>query len=319
MSPPASRTIGDAGAHGRPAQRVPADGERACNVVNRCVHAAGGALGESFQKMNKKTKKLIKIAIPSLLLIWLVPWLLAFYVVCGLIDVGRHGRWDWALLEKYFFGNGILTWLLSPLNLLFDVLSYRRPYILRLEDFPDAERAEIRQMLEVFDARRDEIVGDLRTQMAGRQRGMVFYKWYGQDRDRSIPEFNQDYRYVKTIGVSVFNSHERTKLHFGPLRASVRLLYHLTPRHSEKIFIEVNNRKHFWHDDPLFIFDDTIQHRSVNEEDGERMCAFVDVLRPTWAPGLLSGLLTGIQALMQRLNHLFYKNWDMIGQKAQKV
>lgn len=199
---------------------------------------------------------------------------------------------------------------------MFDLLSYRRPLVLRLADFPQEPRAEIAQVLELFEERRDEIVADLRNQMVGRQRGMVFYKWYGQNRDRSIPEFNADYRHVKTIGVSVFNSHERTKLHFGPLRASVRLLYNLTPKHSDKIFIEVNGTKHFWHDDPLFIFDDTIQHRSVNEEDGERMCVFVDVLRPSPVPGVLGILLTGIRTLMQRINHLFYKNWDMIGQKA---
>ncbi|MEO1203267.1 MAG: aspartyl/asparaginyl beta-hydroxylase domain-containing protein [Pseudomonadota bacterium] len=268
----------------------------------------------------KQVKKLFKVVVPTVLLLYFVPWLVVFYTVCGLIDVSRHRRWEWVLLEKYFFGNGILTWLLAPLNLVFDLFSLRHPYRLQLDDFPDQQRAEIQRVLDVFNAKRDAIVDDLRVKMAGRQRGMQFYKWYGKNTDDFIPEFNQEFKFVKTIGVSVFNSHERTRLHFGPLRATVRLLYNLTPRQSEKIFIEVNNEKHYWHDDPLFIFDDTIQHRSINDEDGERFCVFVDVLRPTWAPGILSSMLTALQVLLKGFNHVFYKNWDMLGgQKAQKA
>lgn len=79
----------------------------------------------------------------------------------------------------------------------------------------------------------------------------------------------------------MFRGREQTRLHFGPLRLTLRLLYNLTTRRSDKIFIEVNREKQFWHDNPLIIFDDTLQHRSVNDEDGLRVCAFVDILRPS--------------------------------------
>ena len=142
---------------------------------------------------------------------------------------------------------------------------------------------------------------------------MLFYKWYGGNLDDSVPEFNKEYRYVKTIGVSVFNSKESTSVHFGPIRLTVRVLYNLTPRRTENIYIEVNGQTHYWHDDPLYIFDDTIQHRSVNDEDGERACVFVDVLRPSPAPGLQAVLVKGLHAVLSGVNRIFYKNWAMLG------
>ena len=33
---------------------------------------------------------------------------------------------------------------------------------------------------------------------------MLFYKWYGYELDDSIEEFNNEYKYIKTIGVSLF-------------------------------------------------------------------------------------------------------------------
>ena len=35
-------------------------------------------------------------------------------------------------------------------------------------------------------------------------RTMLFYQWYGYKLDDTIPEFNNDYKYIKTIGVSLF-------------------------------------------------------------------------------------------------------------------
>ena len=216
------------------------------------------------------------------------------------------------LIAKYFSGNGLLTWLLSPVNLFFDLISKRHNYRMHLNEFPEEERAEIEGMLKVFDDRRAEIMADLIERMGDKRRGMVFFRWFGQSADTSIPEFNQDFKYIKTIGVSIFNGQEKTSLHFGPLRLTIRLLYNLTARESDKIFIEVNNEKHYWHDDPLFIFDDTIQHRSVNGEDGLRACVFVDVLRPSALTGLQNVCVKVCNVLMSGMNRIFYKNWDML-------
>ena len=62
----------------------------------------------------------------------------------------------------------------------------------------------------------------------------------------------------------------------------------------------------------MFIFDDTLQHQSVNESDGVRYCLFVDMLRPTPWPWLLSGVLTVIRWGMAPVRAVFYKHWTFI-------
>ena len=57
---------------------------------------------------------------------WFVPIPTAILVACGVIDVLRHRRITVRLIEQYFTGHGILTWLLSPINLLADLLSHAR-------------------------------------------------------------------------------------------------------------------------------------------------------------------------------------------------
>lgn len=264
----------------------------------------------------KSVRRLVKFTIPMAAALYFVPWLAIFFLVCGMLDIARHKRWSTNLFSRYFAGNGMLTWALSPVNLLLDAISRRHPYELRISDFPEPAQREIREMLDVFDRRKGEILGELRQMMAGKQRGMLFFKWYDSNLHDSVKEFNRDYTYIKTIGVSYFSERESTSVHFGPLRLTVRLLYNLTPRQSDDVFIEVNGKKHFWHDDPLFLFDDTIQHRSVNDEDGERACVFVDVLRPSRFVKLQNWLVHLFNRLTSRFNHMFYKNWDMLGAKT---
>ena len=68
-------------------------------------------------------KKALKRVLPLGLALFFVPKLLAFYVCCGLVDVLRNRRRTLSTLNRYFAGNGLCTWLLSPFNLLMDVLS----------------------------------------------------------------------------------------------------------------------------------------------------------------------------------------------------
>lgn len=101
--------------------------------------------------------------------------------------------------------------------------------------------------------------------------------------------------------------------HFGPLRLTLRILYNLTPVESEEIFIECGHTKHYWHENPLFIFDDTLMHRSANEYEARRYCVFMDVIRPSPVTGLLSVLLAAVSAMAQRTKGVFYRNWKMLG------
>ena len=62
----------------------------------------------------------------------LAPWFCIFYLACGLIDVGRHGPYQKQLLKQYFTKNGVTCWLLSPLNLLVDILAWSMKPIYQL-------------------------------------------------------------------------------------------------------------------------------------------------------------------------------------------
>ena len=90
-------------------------------------------------KRVRRVAVLVAILAPAA---WLVPIPVAVMVGCGMIDVLRHRRITIRLVEQYFTGNGILTWMLSPLNLLADLLSYRTPGVCRLDDLPATHRAE---------------------------------------------------------------------------------------------------------------------------------------------------------------------------------
>ncbi len=271
--------------------------------------------------MTKDQRKLIRklaIAIPVLVVaLYFIPIITIVFLVCGLIDVLRNDRKDQRLFTLYFMGNGMFTWLLSPFNLLVDLLSYRNPGVWKLEQFPPDYQREVNEILDVFKARKQEIIADIDANFGAGRRGMYVYQWYGKHKIDNVAEFNKDFKYVKTIAVSVFSGRESTSWHFGPLRLSLRVLYNLIPVNAE-IFVQCGNVKNYWHDNPLFIFDDTLLHRSVNEYDGRRYCVFMDIVRPSPVPGLISALLALVSVSVERINSIFYKNWKMIGSSKPK-
>ncbi|RUX26765.1 aspartyl/asparaginyl beta-hydroxylase domain-containing protein [Mesorhizobium sp. M2A.F.Ca.ET.042.01.1.1] len=272
--------------------------------------------------MNKKTlKSLRKAAIAAVVLalaFYFIPILTTIWVVCGLIDVMRNDQKNRNLFERYFLGNGLFTWLLSPFNLIVDLLCYRNPGVWKPEQFPEDYQREISEVLGVFKARKDEIIADIDANFGAGRRGMYVYQWYGKHKIDNVPEFNKDYKYIKTIAVSVFSKRESTSWHFGPLRLSLRILYNLIPVQAE-IFVQCGSKKNYWYDNPLFIFDDTLFHRSVNEYDGRRYCVFVDIIRPSPFPKLIAGLLAIVSVSVERINSVFYKNWKMIGSSKPKA
>ena len=69
-------------------------------------------------------KRVRRFAIALIVLIpafYFVPYLTLFFLICGALDISRHFRITPEMAEKYFLGNGIPTWLLSPINLLADI------------------------------------------------------------------------------------------------------------------------------------------------------------------------------------------------------
>jgi beta-hydroxylase len=279
----------------------------------------GGAKrhGKMTKTQRKNLRKLV-IAIPILAIaFYFIPIITIIWLVCGFIDVMRNDKKDARLFSLYFTGNGIFTWLLAPFNLLVDLLSYRNRGVWKLEQFPPDYQREVNEVLDVFKARKSEIIADIDASFGAGRRGMYVYQWYGKHKIDNVPEFNKDFKYIKTIAVSVFSKRESTSWHFGPLRLSLRILYNLIPVDAE-IFVECGNAKNYWHKNPMFIFDDTLLHRSVNEYDGRRYCVFMDIIRPSPMPRLIAAMLSVVSVSVERINSVFYKNWKMIGQNKAK-
>ncbi|MCX8569991.1 MULTISPECIES: aspartyl/asparaginyl beta-hydroxylase domain-containing protein [Hyphomicrobiales] len=265
--------------------------------------------------MSMSNRTIRKLAIAAVVLaagLYFIPVVTLFFLATGLIDVMRNTRRDAMVFERYFLGNGIPTWLLSPFNLLIDLLSYRNKGIYKLQDLPPEWQEEVDFVLDTFRARKDEVVGDIDKVFEAGRRGMYVYRWYGKENAHNIQEFKREFRFIKTIAVSVFSGRESTSFHYGPIRLTLRVLYNLSPVKTDQIFIECGDQKHYWHDDPLYIFDDTLIHRSVNQYDARRYCVFMDIVRPTPFPRLISSLVSVISVLVEKVNAIFYGNWKML-------
>lgn len=242
-----------------------------------------------------------------------VPIVLGVFLLCGVIDVLRHRPlWLWQV-DSYFFGKGVLTWVLAPFNLLMDLISlpYRNKIIYRLEDLPRTHQEEITRVLDA--AKEADLIAQLEDKITD-GRSMIFFKWYGKNLPVSVdvPAFHERYKTIRTIGVSVFNKRKSTTWHFGPLRATFRVLYNLRPTPDNAAYIQVGELKHHWNEQPLFIFDDTIMHQSINESDHARYCMFIDIVRPNKIRPIMNAIVAALQFLLIRVNRTFYKRWAMI-------
>jgi beta-hydroxylase len=143
---------------------------------------------------------------------------------------------------------------------------------------------------------------------------MFFFKWYGRNVESTvdIPEFRADFRYVRTIGVSMFRGQESTSRHFGPFRPTLRVLYCLNKITDPNSFIKVGYSENRWRDNRLFIFDDTLLHQSFNNADTERYVLFVDILRPSYLNFVFDLAVTMIRLIFKSFNGIFYKNWKLV-------
>ncbi len=239
---------------------------------------------------------------------------LAVLAACGAYDVARNKNLDRSVVKRYFMGNGILTWVLSPFNTLLDILAlpYKNKGVYDLEDLPETHQDEINRLIHA--ANKENLVGKLEEKIKGNARTMVFWKWYGSNVDAvvDIPAFHENYTYVQTIGLSVFNKKQSTSKHFGPFRATLRVLYNINDITDRSAYIEVGDVKHYWCEKKLFIFDDTLMHQSFNETNQVRYCLFVDILRPATSPAPFAVVVNAVRFFLKGANYIFYKNWNVI-------
>lgn len=242
------------------------------------------------------------------------PKIALFYAICGAYDVSRNPGLNLSTLRHYFIGNGFPTWMLSPINTLLDLLSlpYVNKGVYRLEDLPPAYRNEVERLIQA--AKQANLVAQLEEAAKEHPRTMIFFRWYGLDRQTflNVPVFHQPWKYIQTIGVSVFNKKVSTSKHFGFLRASLRILYNLNDMNDDSAYIVVGDKTNYWRQNKLFIFDDTLLHQSVNETDQTRYCLFVDMIRPTPFPAVMRGVVSGIRLLTQSFKFIYYRNWKLI-------
>jgi beta-hydroxylase len=247
-------------------------------------------------------------------LAYFFPRIALVYAVCGAYDVSRNRGLNLTTLRRYFIGNGFPTWVLSPFNTLLDLLSlpYVNKGVYRLEDLPPAYQDEVKRLIQT--AKEENLVAQLDERAKEFPRTMIFFRWYGVNVDTflNIPAFHQPWKYIQTIGVSVFNKKVSTSKHFGFMRASLRILYNLNDINHNSAYIVVGDETSYWCENKLFIFDDTLLHESVNQTDQTRYCLFVDMIRPSPFPGFMRGVISGIQLVTQSFKFIYYQNWKVI-------
>jgi aspartyl/asparaginyl beta-hydroxylase (cupin superfamily) len=242
------------------------------------------------------------------------PKIALFYAICGAYDVCRNRPVDAETLRRYFIGNGFGTWMVSPFNILLDLLSL--PYInrgvYRLADLPPAHQDEVKRLIQA--ANDADLVRQLEERSKEHQRTMFFFRWYGENVNTflNVPAFHQPWKYIETIGVSVFNRKVSTSKHFGYLRASLRVLYNLNDMKDDSAYIVVGGTTSYWRDNKLFIFDDTLLHLSANETEQPRYCLFVDMIRPTPFPHIMANVISSVRYLTRSVKFIYYSNWKII-------
>lgn len=247
-------------------------------------------------------------------LTYFAPYVVITYAAFGIYDVTRNSALDTFVLRRYFMGNGILTWLLSPINTLFDLLAlpYLNKGVYSLSDLPSGHRKEVERLISI--SKQENLAERLAERAKDFPRAMIFFKWYGQNVDTflKVPAFHEKWHYVQTIGISVFNKKVSTSKHFGPLRATFRVLYNINEIDDLSAYIVVGDVTSYWADNKLFIFDDTLMHQSVNNTDQTRYCLFVDIVRPSLFSLPYIAVVRTVRFFARSLNYLFYKNWKVL-------
>jgi len=155
---------------------------------------------------------------------YVFPKIALFYLACGIYDVSRNRPLKASTIRRYFLGNGVLLWMLSPINVLLDLFSlpYVNKGIYRLEDFPADMQREIRRFMQVTNEA--GLVQKSEEAVQKHKRAMIFWRSYGVKIDApvNVPAYDEHWKYIKTIGLSVFNKKTTTSWHFGWLRPTMR-------------------------------------------------------------------------------------------------
>ena len=110
------------------------------------------------------------------------PKIALFYAVCGAYDVGRNKGLNLSTLRRYFLGNGVLLWMLSPINVLLDLLSlpHINKGIYRLEDMPTGHQDEIKRLMKA--ANDADLVRQTEERSKEHKRAIILWLLWGPNR-----------------------------------------------------------------------------------------------------------------------------------------
>ena len=143
--------------------------------------------------------------------------LLFFWFICGTLDVLRHRNLSKKIIKQYFIGKGILTWLLSPINLFIDLISHKNKHVFSPEDLPEDLQNEIHEVKNIFDLNAENISKKFEESEKS-ERTMLFYKWYDKKLNEDIKEVakSEGYSQILTTNGNQFayidNNFDITKL-----------------------------------------------------------------------------------------------------------
>jgi hypothetical protein len=253
--------------------------------------------------------------------VYFFPWIALFYLVCGVYDVSRNTGLNLSTVRRYFLGNGVLLWILSPINVLLDILSlpYINKGVYRLEDLPPGQQDEINRLIKA--ATDADLVRQVEERSKEHKRALILWRYYGVPTETivDVPAFNGPWKYIQTIGLSVFNKKISTSLHFGWMRASLRVLYNINEIDDASAYIVVGDTTHRWCDGKLFIFDDTLQHLSANETDRPRYCMYVDILRPSPFPRVMAAVCAAESYIAKKIKLVSLSNWTLVERRGKKM
>jgi hypothetical protein len=242
------------------------------------------------------------------------PKIALFYAICGAYDVSRNKGLTLSTLRRYFIGNGVLVWILSPINIVLDLLAlpYVNKGVYRIEDLPPACQDDVRRLVNAADGA--DLVRRVDERTRDNRRTMFFWRSYGVKTETivDVPAFDGPWTYVQTIGLSVFNKRVTTSPHFGWLRPTLRLLYNVNDITDKSAYIVVGDTTNYWRDNKLFIFDDTLLHVSANETDQPRYCMFVDILRPSPWPALMKAVVDAEGYLNKKFKFIALSGWTLV-------
>lgn len=249
--------------------------------------------------------------------VYFFPRLALLYAVCGAYDVSRNTDLNLSTVRRYFLGNGVLLWMLSPINVLLDLLSlpHINKGVYRLEDLPPGHQDEINRLIK--GANDADLVRRVEERSKEHKRALILWRYYGVPTETivDVPAFNGPWKYIQTIGLSVFNKKISTSLHFGWMRASFRVLYNINDITDGSAYIVVGDTTHRWCDGKLFIFDDTLLHLSANETDQPRYCMYIDILRPSPFPRVMAAVCTAESYVARKIKLISLSNWTLVERK----